>query len=248
MNTRRSAGGVRLSRQRRRGEALVHLLERRLASRSGRTSRCPSPRPACRRFVGPFVDQRRQEQRPYPALLSNASPLAPRRPALRWVLPCEARGAIDIKKVRAQLLEAVGEWRSTLAKAPAEVQPALRRLIPERLEFTPREDEQGRYYEFNGVGTIEPVISGVVRVAHKVASPAGTATEPISRISPLAPEEWRHSRDGGGGARFTDAGDRGKRRGNEHVGPGLLRSFSVLFATAPRSLHQARTVTVSDVR
>jgi putative NADPH-quinone reductase len=33
-----------------------------------------------------------------------------------------------------------------------EVQPALLRLSPERLQFIPKEDEQGRYYEFKGVG------------------------------------------------------------------------------------------------
>ncbi len=75
--------------------------------------------------------------------------------------------------MREQLVDAVRDWRTTLSKRPSEVQPALRRLIEERVEFIPKEDEQGRYYEFKGVGSIEPVISGVVQIAHNLASPAG---------------------------------------------------------------------------
>ncbi len=42
----------------------------------------------------------------------------------------------------------------------------LKPLIEGRLTFTPRED----YYEFDGTGTIQPLISGLVQ---NVASPTG---------------------------------------------------------------------------
>jgi hypothetical protein len=38
----------------------------------------------------------------------------------------------------------------------------LRRLLAGRLLFTPREDENGQYYEFAGQRSISQLLSGVV--------------------------------------------------------------------------------------
>jgi hypothetical protein len=46
----------------------------------------------------------------------------------------------------------------------------LESLIPVRVGMFPRENEAGRFYEFSGIGTLQPVVAGA---AHKVASPAG---------------------------------------------------------------------------
>jgi len=51
---------------------------------------------------------------------------------------------------------------------PEEARPMMAELIEGRLTMTARSNEKGRFYEFRGTGTIEPVIAGT---AHKVASP-----------------------------------------------------------------------------
>ena len=46
--------------------------------------------------------------------------------------------------------------------SPAEARQALRPLLRERLVFTPKADDRGRYYEVTGVRTVTPVPAGVV--------------------------------------------------------------------------------------
>ena len=48
----------------------------------------------------------------------------------------------------------------------------MRRLICGRLTFTPRD----RHCEFSGVGTVEPVLGGLVQ---KLVSPTGTTWNPL---------------------------------------------------------------------
>jgi hypothetical protein len=47
----------------------------------------------------------------------------------------------------------------------------LRRLVKGRLKFIPQDDGQ---YRFEGVGTLAPLLGGIVR---KLASPTGVAPE-----------------------------------------------------------------------
>ena len=54
----------------------------------------------------------------------------------------------------------------------------VQKLVTDRLVMQPREDENGRYYEFSGVGTILPVVSGTV--PHNLESPTG-----------IVASEWR---------------------------------------------------------
>ena len=61
----------------------------------------------------------------------------------------------------------LSDWRGLLRSNTAQGQQALRRLIIGRLTLTPRED----HYEFRGVGTIQPMLGGLVQ---EMVSPRGT--------------------------------------------------------------------------
>lgn len=62
-----------------------------------------------------------------------------------------------------------GFWVSTEGNYAAEGQRVLRALIDGRLNLTPIE---GTYYRFEGVGTLAPVLTGVLpHVPHNLASP-----------------------------------------------------------------------------
>ena len=60
----------------------------------------------------------------------------------------------------------LSDWRGLLRSNTAQGQQALRRLIIGRLTLTPRED----HYEFRGVGTIQPMLGGLVQ---EMVSPRG---------------------------------------------------------------------------
>ena len=74
--------------------------------------------------------------------------------------------AVKPRDLRQQLEGYLTDWRGLLRANVAQGQQALRRLIDGRLTFTPRD---GRY-EFRGVGTVEPMLGGLV---HKLVSPRG---------------------------------------------------------------------------
>ena len=46
----------------------------------------------------------------------------------------------------------------------------IQTLLERRLVMQPKEDEEGEYYEFSGVGTMVPLIRGIV--PHNLASPS----------------------------------------------------------------------------
>ena len=76
-------------------------------------------------------------------------------------------------EIRHRLEGYLTDWRGLLRSKVAQGQQSLRRLIDARLTFTPRDG----YYEFRGVGTVEPVLGGL---AQKLASPRGTGRWNIS--------------------------------------------------------------------
>ena len=77
----------------------------------------------------------------------------------------------DPAAVRGKLEKIVADWRGCLQKRPQQARDRLKTLIVDRIVFTPREDERGRFYELNGVGTVEPILRGLA--PHNVASPTG---------------------------------------------------------------------------
>ena len=84
--------------------------------------------------------------------------------------------AFDRGKVRRALNARVGDWKNLLRSTPPAGHAALRALISDRLTFSPQTEGESRYYAIEGVGTIAPLLSGLVQV---MASPPGI--EPGSR-------------------------------------------------------------------
>jgi hypothetical protein len=80
-----------------------------------------------------------------------------------WRAP---RPTFDPDGVRRQLDAYLVDWRELLRANVEQGQQILRRLVKGRLTFMPRAD----HYEFTGIGTVRPVIAGLVQ---NVASPTG---------------------------------------------------------------------------
>jgi DNA invertase Pin-like site-specific DNA recombinase len=93
--------------------------------------------------------------------------------------PADSR---DIEGIRESLLHAAREWHRTLTRHPAQARTMVQTLLDGRLLMRPKQDEDGVYYEFSGVGTLLPIVSGIV--PHNLASPTGTV------------ERWRPAFDG----------------------------------------------------
>ncbi len=91
-----------------------------------------------------------------------------RRQELRAALDAARRTRPDWnpRELRRTIERYLVDWRGLLRANVAQGQQALRRLIAGRLTFTPT----GDIYAFRGVGTIKPVLGGVV---HRLASPRG---------------------------------------------------------------------------
>ncbi len=83
-----------------------------------------------------------------------------RRPLYRGVIRYNA------SKKRDQLESYLADWRGFLAANTTQARQALGRLIDGKLTVRP----EGEHYAFEGVGTVKPLLSGVV---HKVVSPRG---------------------------------------------------------------------------
>ena len=78
--------------------------------------------------------------------------------------------AIGLKKrLRAKL----ADWRSLLRRNVSEGRAVLRALLVGPLRFTPVKDERRRGYRFEGTIALDRLLSGVVELPTKVASPTG---------------------------------------------------------------------------
>jgi hypothetical protein len=64
--------------------------------------------------------------------------------------------------LREKLKAVLHDWQATLSRHAPETRLVMPRLIEGRLELTPRADERGEFYEFQGMGTIEPVLAGIL--------------------------------------------------------------------------------------
>ncbi len=62
--------------------------------------------------------------------------------------------------MRARLESYLRDWRKLLRGHVYQAQQVLRRLVKGRLTFTPTADG---HYKFCGVGTVQPVLAGVVQ-------------------------------------------------------------------------------------
>lgn len=111
---------------------------------------------------------------PLDSLVDALSAAERRQVALRGELAeiSKPKARPDGAKVRAELRSYLDDWRGLLRGHVHQSQQILRRLIVGRLTFVPK----GKHYEFRGVGTVRPLLGGVVP---KLASPPGI--EPGSR-------------------------------------------------------------------
>ncbi len=68
----------------------------------------------------------------------------------------------------------VANWRAAFHKHPAKARQAIQALIDGRLTLRPRCEDDREFYQFEGTGTLEPVLAGVL-LPHNLASPTGFA-------------------------------------------------------------------------
>src|SRR5262249_16268779 len=71
-------------------------------------------------------------------------------------------GSADLARLEEQLREQLQDWRGLLTKHVGAARQILRKLIPERLRFTPHIDGDRRWYTFEGIGRLEPMLAGMV--------------------------------------------------------------------------------------
>src|SRR5262249_10912404 len=74
----------------------------------------------------------------------------------------EALARVDLTGIEGQLRARLDDWRGFLLGECSAARQILRKLIPERLVFTPHTENGERYYEFAGVGRLEPVLDGLI--------------------------------------------------------------------------------------
>jgi hypothetical protein len=75
------------------------------------------------------------------------------------------RPTFDLADVRSTLDTYLADWRNLLRGHVHQAQQIVRRLVKGRLTMIPQE---AGYYTFTGTGTVQPLLSGVIR---KLASP-----------------------------------------------------------------------------
>jgi hypothetical protein len=72
------------------------------------------------------------------------------------------RETFDIGTVLDQMRGMLTDWPGLLRQEAPQARQALNALLAGRLVFTPREQDAGRYYEFEGPGTLGNVLAGLV--------------------------------------------------------------------------------------
>ena len=70
--------------------------------------------------------------------------------------------SLDTAHLMVNLRERLTDCQGLLQRQTPEARQLLRNLLVGRLVFTPREDVNGRYYEFVGQGSISELLTGVV--------------------------------------------------------------------------------------
>jgi hypothetical protein len=66
----------------------------------------------------------------------------------------------------------VSNWQAAFHKHPEKARHAVQPLIEGRLTLRPKCEDDREFYEFEGTGTLEPVLAGVL-LPHNLASPTG---------------------------------------------------------------------------
>jgi hypothetical protein len=66
----------------------------------------------------------------------------------------------------------VSNWQAAFHRHPEKARHAVQSLIEGRLTLWPKCEDDREFYEFDGTGTFEPVLAGVL-LPHNLASPTG---------------------------------------------------------------------------
>jgi hypothetical protein len=72
----------------------------------------------------------------------------------------------------------VANWRAAFHKHPEQARQAVQVLLDGRITLTRRREDEKEFYEFDGIGTLQAVLTGVL-VPHNLASPSGSAPLPV---------------------------------------------------------------------
>jgi hypothetical protein len=75
--------------------------------------------------------------------------------------PRPSRDGLDLPRVLEDLRGRLTDWQGLLRQEAPQGRQALSALLSGRLVFTPREDSEGRYYEFAGQGSLGKVLAGL---------------------------------------------------------------------------------------
>jgi len=68
---------------------------------------------------------------------------------------------VDLVVLRRDLEELLSDWRAWIGGHNRQARQILQKLVAGRLTFTPVEDAGAWFYEFEGIGVLEPVLAGV---------------------------------------------------------------------------------------
>jgi hypothetical protein len=91
------------------------------------------------------------------------------------VLMAHRRPDVDLRTLEHRLRAKLANWRALLRRNVAEGRTVLRTLLTGPLRFTPVVEERRRGYAFEGTIALDRLLSGVVELPTKMASPRGAA-------------------------------------------------------------------------
>jgi hypothetical protein len=74
-------------------------------------------------------------------------------------------------------LSVIVNWRDAFNRHPVQARQAVQGLIQGRLTLRPNRESDNEFYEFEGVGNLEPILAGVLR-PQNLASPTGSVATP----------------------------------------------------------------------
>jgi DNA invertase Pin-like site-specific DNA recombinase len=112
---------------------------------------------------------------PIEALLAQLEPRQARVAAIERELGASEAPAprIDLRALETRLRARLADWRGLLRRNIAEGRDVLRALLAGPLTFTPIVEERRRGYAFSGAVALDRLLSGVVELPTKMASPTG---------------------------------------------------------------------------
>jgi len=116
---------------------------------------------------------------PLDALVSRLSERQARQDAIGEALRARQRvtPAITLEGLQPRLRAKLEDWRALLRRNVVSGREILRTLLVGPLRFTPINDGRRRGYAFEGVIALDRLLSGVVELPTKVASPTGVVPE-----------------------------------------------------------------------